>query len=1099
MKTKALLYSLVVILLIWGCNESKIDNTTDGFVSINVAQSNLEFSNDLTETATTNIIMFEYFYNGGGVGAGDINNDGLTDIYFTGNQVPNKLFLNKGNLVFEDITEKAGVAGKGKWSNGVTMADVNGDGFLDIYVSNSGFESSMDDRRNELFINNGDLTFSEKGAEFGLDDPSYSTQAMFLDIDLDNDLDMFLMNRPANTYKPEEALILKNSISEFAGDKLFRNDNGQFIDISQNSGINRNGLGYGLGLAAGDLNKDGLPDIYVSNDYVEPDYIYLNLGSGQFQEVGKTATKHMSNFGMGVDIADINNDTWPDIFVSDMAPNDNYRQKTMMKPMNPEQFYWAVYNGFHYQYMFNTLHLNNGDMTFSDVAQLAGIATTDWSWSTLFGDMDNDGWSDLFVTNGFRKEFSNKDFVKKMDKEMGQKMNSSLDERMKLIEDMLEEIPETKISNFIYRNDGDLSFEDVSKSWDLTDLTFSNGAAMADLDNDGDLDLIINNIDQKALLYRNDLKPANSLRLKLKGPAGNTSGIGAKITVFAQGKKQFKEHYLTKGYQSSSEDWVHFGLGQSLADSVEIIWPDGKRQVVEAQKGQLILDYREATQVSEQEAIDKVLLLSNVTEEIGLDYTHLENTHNDFTIEVLLPHQMSQFGPALAVGDINGDGADDFFIGGSSGNKGRVYFQTSAGKFEEVVQPAIMRDAFFEDVGAELLDVDGDDDLDLYVASGGNELLPGSPYYKDRLYLNNKGIFSPTILPVIQTSNGKVLPFDIDSDGDLDLFVGSRLNPMRYPTSDKSWVLINDKGSYSDATSKYSTAFNRLGMITDARWADLDKNGKNELIVVGEWTAIRVFELVEGKFSDKTEAYGLSGLTGWWYSLEIADINNDGYLDILAGNLGLNYKYKASEKEPFHVFYNDFDQNGSGDIVLGYYDDGNLFPLRGRQCSSEQIPSITEKFKTYDEFGKATLEEIYGEDKLEKSRHYTANTFASTALINRGGSFERMDFPRLAQVSSINSMIVQDFTGDGKVDILYAGNLYPVEIETTRNDASYGGLLVGDGTGKFSYSSYVETGFKADGDVKHLQKIGLNKGEEGILVARNSGALELFRINKIGK
>lgn len=1087
------LFSLCLVVF-FGCNPKEAEQTSTLFTRIDQSVSGVSFNNSLKESETLNIITYEYFYNGGGVAIGDINNDDLPDIYFTSNQNSNKLYLNKGNFQFEDITDKAGVSGNSIWTNGVTMADVNGDGLLDIYVCNSGKDANEDQRRNELFINNGDLTFTNQAKAFGLDDPSFSTHAMFLDIDLDNDLDMFLINRPTQPYRVEGALAVKKKESELAGDKLFLNNNGQFEDISKAAGIHRNGLGYGLGLTAGDLNKDGLPDIYVANDYIEPDYMYINNGDGTFNDMGMTATNHMSNFGMGVDIADINNDQWPDILVADMAPNDNYRQKTMMKPMNPEQFNWAVKYGFHYQYMFNTLQLNNGDMSFSDVAQMAGIATTDWSWATLFADFDNDEWNDLLITNGFRKEFSNKDFVKKADKKMGEAMNKSLEERMDLMNELLQELPETKLSNFVFKNTGDLGFSDMTNEWGLDIPTYSNGASIADLDNDGDLDIVINNIDEPAHIYQNNTNNRSSLQVKLNGPVGNTSGIGSKLELYTNSRVQYRELFLSRGYQSSVEDIVHFGISEQ-PDSMRVIWPDGKTQAIPSPAGRLVVDYNDARQEGVKRKTDTSPLFENITKKTGLAISHIENPHNDYGFEVLLPHKMSQFGPAFSVGDFNGDGLDDFYIGGASGIRAKLAIQQADGSFEDTFQRVFQLDAVYEDVGAEFIDIDGDNDLDLYVSSGGNEWFPDSDVYQDRLYINENGELQKAALPAIKTSNSVVRPSDLDGDGDLDLFIAGRLSPLQYPLPTKSWILINENGTYTDQTDQYNTAFKKLGMITDAQWGDLNGDGNDELVVVGEWTTIRVFSVEQQKLVEITNDLGLEALTGWWYSVRIADINNDGLNDIVGGNLGLNYKYKASSERPFHVFFNDFDGNGRGDIVLGYHDDeGELYPLRGRQCSSEQIPSLTQKFKTYDEFGKATLEEVYGENKLEKSIHYEAQTFASCVLINNGGEqFKRVELPRMAQVSSINSMIIEDFNGDGNPDILYAGNLYPVEIETTRNDASYGGLLLGDGNGNFDFVNAVNSGFKAEGDVKHLTTIQLADKSLGILVARNSGRLELFK------
>ncbi|MEO9484288.1 MAG: VCBS repeat-containing protein [Ekhidna sp.] len=1090
---RLLFLALIVLLGCSGLENSVPDSVPPLFDLVSSQKTGVEFSNNITATSILNIFTFEYLYNGGGVGIGDINNDELPDIYFTSNQEENKLYLNKGNFQFEDITMRAGVAGAGRWTNGVTMADVNSDGLLDIYVSNSG-RSKPELRRNELFINNGDLTFTEKAAAYGIDSETCTTQSIFLDIDNDNDLDLFLLNRPTAIFNSSEILALRGHVDPEAGDVLFRNDGGKYVDISAQAGIYQNGLGYGLGVVASDLNKDGFIDIYVTNDYVEPDYMYINNGDGTFTDIGRKATKHMSNFGMGVDAADINNDGWSDVFVADMSAPDNYRQKTNMKAMDPSQFYQAVYYGFHHQYMYNTLQLNNQDLTFSEVAQLGGLSSTDWSWTSLIVDLDNDTWNDIVVTNGFRKDFTNKDFSKMRDKKMGKAIKEGPKERMAVMEELLEKLPETKIGNFIFRNKGDLNFEDKSEDWNFSTPSYSNGAAVADLDNDGDLDMVVNNIDEKAFIYRNNTSN-NYLRLKLNGPEGNTSGIGTKLTAFVGDNIIYREHVTTRGYQSSQENRVHFGLGNNdKVDRILVEWPDGKSQeIASVASNQLMsIDYQNAVSI-EKKSETSHSYLTDVTKEVGLKLIHKENFHDDFAGEVLLPHKMSQFGPALAVGDVNADGLDDFFLGGATGLPAKVMIQNKAGSFSSSDQPYFWSDAKYEDVGASFLDIDGDNDLDLYVSSGGNEYFPNNNLYQDRLYVNDGGIFSKVALPKIVGSNSVVRPFDIDQDGDLDLFVGGRVNPMQYPTPAKSYILINDENSFSDRTNDFTSEFEKLGMITDAEWTNLNNDSNPELVVVGEWTAITVFELSAGKFINKTSAYGLEEETGWWFSIEVSDFNGDGFNDLVAGNLGLNYKYKSTYEEPFHVYFNDFDGNGRGDIVLGYYNDGDLFPLRGRQCSSQQMPTIAEKFETYDEFGQATLEEVYGDSKLEKSVHYAANTFASKVYINsQGKKFEGKNLPSMSQLSSINAFHIDDFNDDGKLDLLFAGNLYPVEVETIRNDASYGGLLLGDGKGNFNHLLGVESGFIADGDVKHLAPITI-KNRKSIIVVRNDGPVSIYQ------
>lgn len=1073
------------------------------FELLSPESTGVTFANTIQDNERINILTYEYFYNGGGVAVGDINNDGLPDLYFTANQLPNKLYLNKGNLRFEDITDKAGAAGQPGWSTGVTMADVNSDGYLDIYLSKSGKYPEVN-RRNELLINNGNLTFTEQAGAFGIDDPGYSSQALFLDYDGDNDLDMFLLNHSVRLFLGQDGLALSKQIDPFAGDKFYRNDGGKFTDISAQVGINRNPLGYGLGVAAGDLNNDGWVDIYVTNDYVEPDYMYINNGDGTFTNQIKKATKHISNFGMGVDIADINNDGWQDVYVADMVAEDNYRQKTMMRAMNPDEFYQAVEYGFHHQYMFNSLQLNNQNMTFSEIAQMGGVSNTDWSWATLLSDFNNDGWRDLFISNGFRKEFSNKDYVKYREKVTRQANQGDLQVQLAAMRELINKLPETKIPNYIFENNQDLTFSKKTYEWGLTEPSHSNGATVADLDNDGDLELIINNVDAPAFIYKNKTSEElqqHYLKVKFDGPKGNQSGLGARINISSEGKKLAGQHFLTRGFQSSSEDVMHFGLGEvSNISKLEVIWPDGKFQALSNVKVDQILElsYDNAKGQFQHKESNTQRYFEDVTEVSGIDYLHRENDYHDFVAEVLLPHKMSQFGPGVAVGDVNGDQLDDFYVGGAKDFSGALFTQNADGTFERSNSNPWVKDAKSEDLDATFFDADTDGDLDLYVVSGGNEYVFGSFTLKDRLYINDgQGNFETRmdLLPSVNTSGSVVKPYDFDNDGDLDLFVGGRVFPQQYPKPVKSFLLQNEGGSFKDVTGQYAKDFEALALVTDAQWGDFNGNNKPDLVIVGEWTAVMIYEFDGDKFVDITEASGLSAYTGWWYSIASSDVDADGDLDLIAGNLGLNYKYKASPEEPFHVYYNDFDGNGRGDIVLSYFDKGELYPLRGRQCSSEQIPALAEKFPTYHEFASANLEQVYGAEKLAEAIHYKATTFASTLFINNGGSFEPRELPTLAQISSINASVAEDFDGDGLIDIAVAGNLYPVEVETTRNDASYGLLLKGNGQGNFTSVPATESGFFVDGDVKFMKTIKLADGGRGILVSKNSDYLQLIRVD----
>ena len=1064
-------------------------------------ETGIQFNNTLPIDGDLNILLFDYYYNGGGVAIGDLNGDGLPDIYLTANLEPNRLYLNEGNLHFRDITDSADVAGTGKWATGVTMADVNADGLLDIYVCYSGpFEA--EERRNEIFINNGDLTFSERAADFGLDVADYSTQALFFDLDRDNDLDLFLLNHSVQSYDNQDIPMLRNAEGIHSGDKLFLNRNGTYHDITSLSGIRSSPLGYGLGVAAGDLNGDGWTDLYVANDYAEPDYLYINDQLGGFTEIGKTALKHMSNFGMGVDIADFNNDGLADIMVGDMAPADNYRQKTNMASMNPGLFQFHLDNRLHYQYMFNTLQLNRGDLRFSEVAQLAGVSNTDWSWAALFGDVDNDGCKDLLITNGFRREHSNKDYGYVMEKKTKATQDADIQVKKQVMIELIENMSEGKLSNYIFRNQGDLTFVDRSEEWGLGMETFSNGAAMADLDNDGDLDLVINNIDQPAMIFRNTLVdeggPA-ALAISFQGPKGNPLGIGAKITVKSDGLVQVQENFPTRGYLSSVPAVLMFGTGGMVVDSVEVQWPDGNYQKVELDKPirRLTLHYEEASFAKPSLSSGNAgLLFEDATVSSGVNFKHIENRHNDFEDEVLLPHKLSRLGPALAVGDVNGDGLEDFFVGGAARQSGKLFLQQSAGGFRPASTYPWRVDAESEDIGAVFFDCDGDSDLDLYVASGGNEFSAGDPLLADRLYLNDgSGRFAKAEdrLPGILASGAVVEPFDFDDDGDLDLFVGGRLVSKRYPTPADSFLLVNEDGRFVDKTGQLAPGLRLLGLVTSALWTDVDGDGKTDLMVAGEWMPITVFKN-QGQAFNRYHSNELNDNIGWWYSLAEVDFDGDGDQDYLAGNLGLNYKYKATLHEPFSVYANDFDNSGSLDIVLSYYNDGTEYPLRGRQCSSQQMPVIADQFKTYDAFGRASLTDIYQDMGLNRALTYHATNFAHCMIENLGGGkFDFRPLPGLVQISTVNGILIEDYNGDNHPDLVLAGNLYPVEVETIRADASYGLFLTGDGEGNFTPQEIKQSGLILDGDVKALRSIRLADGGMGVLAAVNDDVLRLIR------
>ncbi|GAA3579117.1 VCBS repeat-containing protein [Snuella lapsa] len=1065
------------------------------FTQLSALQTGIDFVNEIPESSVMNSMVYEYFYNGGGVAIGDINNDGLQDVYFTSNLKENRLYLNKGRFKFEDVTEKAKVKGSFGWTTGVTMVDINADGWLDIYVCKSG-KGKAENRQNELFINNKNASFTEAAKDYGLNFSGYSTQAAFFDFDKDGDLDMFLLNHnvsPVSTNNPEDYKMRED---DMVGDKLYRNDNGKFIDISKQAGIIENALGFGLGVSIGDLNQDGWPDIYVANDYIEQDYLYYNNGDGTFKESLKTSVGHVSNFSMGTDIADINNDGMLDVMTLDMVAEDNYGIKTSMSGMNPKVFNHAVNNGFHYQYMYNTLQLNAGQEKFSDVAQMAGVSNTDWSWAPLFADFDNDGFKDLFVSNGLKRDFRNNDFRKYKLKRLEQAHKNG-EKLAVVIEELVKKTPQRKTKNYFFKNKGELTFTKKSEAWGVTDATFSNGAAYADLDNDGDLDLVINNIDEAATVLRNNSNK-NYLQFKLNGSAKNPYGIGARVEIRFEGKQQVIENYVTRGYQSAVQPWVHFGLGDvEQVDTVMVTWTDGKTQVLDHVKANHImsLNYQDATDKSYRD--EKIVSphFKNVTEVSKVDYVHIENDYDDFEKESLLPHKMSQFGPALAVGDINKDGLEDFYVGGAKGHTAALYIQKENGAFEISNTAIWKQDSSFEDIAAVFFDADNDADLDLYVVSGGNEWPEKHAMYQDRLYINNKGVFKKenVRLPKIESSGSCVKPFDYDGDGDLDLFVGSRLLPQKYPYPGKSYLLQNNAGHFKDVTREVIPEVEYLGLVTDAVWVDFDNDAQKELVVVGEWMPITVFKQQSGTFRIQKDVF--ANTNGWWNCIKEADLDNDGDMDFVVGNLGLNYKYKASPEAPFEVFSKDFDANGTNDIVLGYYNQGDLFPLRGRECSSNQMPFIKEKFPTYDSFGSARLIEVYGDKHLEDALHLKAFAFASVCLENLGnGRFKTRNLPNQVQISSINDMYIKDVDGDSLKDIVVVGNLYHSEVETPRNDASFGHLLKNNGQFGFTAIPALESGILIDGQVNVIQPVkGVSK--EKVILARNNKSLQVIESN----
>jgi hypothetical protein len=1105
---KNLMKRIVVVLIItffsFAC-ESELKQ----FTKLNPKDTSIDFVNKLYETNSRNYFTYPYMYLGGGVAAGDFNNDGLEDLFFSGNMVPNKLYLNQGDFQFKDISESAGIQGDNRWYSGVSLIDINKDGFLDIYIAVGG---ENEPNNNVLYINNQDNTFSEKAEAYGIDDDGYSMHSTFFDYDKDGDLDLYVANYPPTSFTApvDYYKYMIDNHEDRDSDHLYRNDGDRFVDVTKESGISNFGLS--LGVVASDFNNDGNPDLYISNDFNAPDFMYINNGDGTFTNEILSSLQQTSFFGMGVDAADFNNDGWVDIFQLDMNAADNFRSKANMSSMNPEVFYQSVALGLHHQYMQNSLQLNQGNLNdsspaFSNIARWSGVSSTDWSWGGLFADFDNDGWKDLYVTNGIRRDVNNKDFYNehraffnKMENDPNYK---NKEEEVKLLS-YLEKMPSEKLSNYLFQNQQENGFKNKNIEWGLDEKTFSNGVVYSDLDNDGDLDLVVNNLEDFASIYRNNTSNSNYIGFTLEGKDQQIP-IGTRIHLKASGKYQMQELNLSRGYLSSVSPRVHFGLGAAPEiEEVIVEWPDGNRIKLEDLRvnSYNAVAYKEdsSNTLNEKNEFSEVKRFETVVQKDA--FVHRENPYDDFKDEVLLPHKNSTLGPALAVGDLNNDGREDYIVGGAIAQAAEIYIQKVNGSFQKVNVPIFEKDKFYEDLGIQIFDADNDGDLDIYIASGGNEFNEGSQGYEDRFY-ENKGnlVFERNIsaIPDTRISGLEVSVNDFDQDGDLDLFVGGRLSPKKYPYPSSSRILENRSASGSiqfvDVTEEKNPALTNIGLVTTSKWVDLDGDSWEDLVVAGEWMSIRFFKNNEGKtFKEVTEKVYLPEQRGWWYDIEKGDFDNDGDLDLIVGNLGLNYKYQASTEKPFRVYLNDFDKNATYDIVLSYKSDDTEYPVRGRQCSSEQMPAIKEKFKNYNSFASASLEEIYSDQMLEESLKYEITSFASVYLQNNDGKFIAKPLPYQAQFSNINALVVEDIDRDGNLDVVLGGNLYNAEVETPRNDASYGLWLKGDGANGFRAQAPRETGLVVRGDIRNMKPIKVGD-QTHLLVAKNNQALQQIRIN----
>lgn len=1086
--------------LLMSCNNHKDDRL---FKLLNSRETGIKFKNLLKETHQMNVIVYQDFYSGGGVSIGDINNDGLPDVFFTGNQVPAKLYKNKGEMVFEEITFRAGLDHMEKgWFTGTSMVDINNDGYLDIYICKSGLEAP-DDRANLLYVNNKNGAFTEQGKEYGIDHKGFAVIAAFFDYDRDGDLDMYLVNQGPIKLKSGNARTLRSKPHKDAGDVLFENRNGKFIDVTLESGIHSSVIGFAHGVSVGDINNDGWDDIFVSNDFFEFDYLYINNGDKTFTETIKNATKHISYYSMGNDMADFNNDGLLDIAVLDMVAEGNRRLYSNLGGMKAHQFNRSVQRGLHFQHMFNSLHMNNGNSTFSDIGHLSGISKTDWSWAPIFADFDNDGWKDLYVTNGIRKDIRNIDWGYTYLNLM--KLTNGKAEFKKSDWDMLlNSMPYEPVSNYMFKNNGDLTFDKVMVDWGMDQKSWSNGVAYGDLDNDGDLDLIVNNIDQEAFVYENQSKNTKYIRFKFFGAPLNLMGLGTRVYIYHGDKFQYQQHYIVRGYRSSMEPVMHFGLGQdSIIHKIEVIWPDGKSfQLKNITSNQVIdLNYSEAYQDAAKDKFEKKnAYFEDVTEELNIDFHHAENEMDDFSREPLLPYKLSTLGPAFAVSDINGDGLDDVYLGGSFRRPGQLLIQNENAGFTHVQDELWEKDRLFEDVGAVFFDADNDGDNDLYVVSGGNENTLENGGLRDRLYVNDgKGNFVNSEENLPNMSGSVAIPCDFDNDGDIDLFIGGRQKPAYYPLPVSSIILRNESHDgdikFIDVTSDVAPDLKDIGMVTDAIWSDYDIDGDLDLLIVGEWMAITIFNNNSGIFQKiENNSNGLEHSSGWWWSIAADDFDNDGDPDYIVGNMGKNYKFEVNENEPLEIFAADFDGNNSLDIAIGYHQDGKLYPVNDFIKSIKQNPELRDKIPTNNDFSMTTLYEIYGEENMDDALHYKIHTMATSYIENKGnGEFELIPLDNRAQISNINSILIQDIDQDGNKDLVLAGNLYSIEPETTRNDAGIGLWLRGDGNGHFTSVPFLESGLYIPGDVRHIGIVQTNIGAL-LLCAKNNDYLQGIRI-----
>lgn len=1098
-------YTILIILVIFITLSCDRNGDSTLFTSLPSSSTGIDFENTLDETEEFNIIEYLYFNNGAGVAAGDINNDGLVDLYFPANQMGNKLYLNKGSLKFEDITEKAGVEGTGDWSTGVTMVDVNGDGFLDIHLCNVGDYKELTGH-NQLFINQGDLTFKEESAAYGLDFTGFSTQAAFFDYDLDGDLDMYLLNHSVHTSRTYGMADLRNEEDQRAGDRLYRNDateNGRsFHEVTSEAGIYNSHIGYGLGVNTSDINDDGYPDIYISNDFHENDYLYLNNGDGTFSEQLTQMIAHTSRSSMGNDVADFNNDGLADIMVLDMLPDDQQILKQSGTEDELELFRMKLDAGYAPQYVHNTLQLNLGNGVFSEIGRLAGVHSTDWSWSALFCDLDNDGWKDIFITSGIYRRPNDLDYV--MYLTGGNRYSTAYSTDSLSNKALYERMPLQPDINHIFQNNGDLTFTSMEASWGFDTPDYSNGSTYADLDNDGDLELIVNNINGPASIYRNNAEKITGrhhLTVQLEGSELNQNGIGAQVNLYSHGRQQMAQQVSTRGFMSSTSDHLHFGMGSdTLVDSLTIRWPGMLEQrlynVTTDQTVLLKISNASFAAPGTDDSTPETLFTSVTVP--GLQYRHRENDYEDLDREALIPANLSAEGPALAVGDANGDGLDDIFTGGATDQTSALFMQRPDGTFYAANIQTFLWDRYTEDVDAAFFDADGDGDQDLYIVRGGSEEFTGSPILADRLLINDgTGQYEhapPGWIPLLMQNSSCVRPADFDGDGDIDLFLGTRSIPGAYGISPEQFLLENDgAGHFIPVPPERVGSLHKIGMVTDAVWVDYDQDSDPDLVVVGEWMNISLYSNENGTFTEITAGAGLGETAGWWNCIEAADVDMDGDMDLVAGNLGLNSMLKASPQEPVELYLNDFDNNGIPDPIICAYQNGTSYPIASFDELKRQIMGIEKRYPSYADFGGQTVVDIFGTEKIAQSNHKQVVQFESSVFINNGdGTFTTKSLPIEVQFSTIRDLQIGDFDNDGIPDLLVAGNNYSTRPSLGRQDASYGRLLLGNISLDYKTVTPQNSGFFVTGDARKMHLIEI-EDRTHVVMLPNNGEIELLQ------